>query len=511
MIINFVKPCTLYLAVLSLVGCMNSTTPDGLSTDEQDSSSSANASIAGCESTVTNNYANYISGDWQTNNAQVQTLLFASDPQPFRVYTNHSPYSDQVNESRWRQEIGRQNSTIAQQIAIERNRYPNQHYVPLFVNGDMTDYGHGDQRTAMQNLMPQFKSERPGPLMFPGLGNHDYDQNVNDCSNNGCARDAVCDHIAWVKTIQDKSRNFNFDYSWRSSDKTHQGSLAYSFDYGKLHVVQLNNEPTYAVNFSTGSDSNPFIGPKRHFNITPSLDWLAQDLRAAKARGQLSIVNFHRIDGWANSSQLEGRFKDIVEQNRVIAIFVGHLHSRLGLRRHVGPVPVFQTGAILNESFLKMEVDWPKRQAFVHGRVATGQSTEYRYDIDTLLEYVPPTPGPVQVTLFRLANYEDRVCQFSLLPGEKVEIVAGHACSRMAQRDKGSMKVTGFQGASLGHQLFIYSNATLGYSVFDGLYDGNFNVPNLTATAEGVLPPPLKRRPLIMLGSGLKSISLSAW
>lgn len=510
MIINFGKPCTLYLAVLSLVGCMSSPTPDALYTDEHESSLLANATMAGCESTLTNYYADYISGDWQTNNAQVQTLLFASDPQPFRVYTRHSPYAEAVNESRWRQEIGRQNSTIARQISIERNRYPNEHYVPLFVNGDMTDYGHGNERTAMQGLMPHFKSERPGPLIFPGLGNHDYDQNVNNCANNGCARDAVCDPIGWVKTIQNKSRNFNFDYAWRVSDKTHQGSLAYSFDYGKLHLVQLNAEPTYAVNFSTGSDTNPFLPPKRYFNITPSLDWLAQDLRAAKARGQLSIVNFHRLNGWANNSQLEGRFKAIVQENRVIAIFVGHVHSRLGLVRRVGPVPVFNTGAILDESFLNMEVDWPKRQAFVHGRVALGKPTEYRYDIDTLREYVPPSPpGPIQVTLFRLANYEDKVCQFSMLPGEKVEIVAGHACSRMAQRDKGSMKVTGFKGASLGYQLFIYSNA-LGASIFDGLYDGNFNVPNLSATGEGVLPPPLERRPSILLGSGLKTISLRA-
>ncbi|MHC8298915.1 hypothetical protein [Pseudomonas sp. ZS1P83] len=61
-------------------------------------------------------------------------------------------------------------------------------------------------------------------------------------------------------------------------------------EFGDVHLVQLNNEPTYAVNFTSG---NPIA--RTSFEITDALDWLERDLKSARAQGKIIILNMPRF------------------------------------------------------------------------------------------------------------------------------------------------------------------------------------------------------------------------
>lgn len=53
------------------------------------------------------------------------------------------------------------------------------------MNGDLTDYGHPDE---YQAYAEQFgRPFTAGIRLYPGLGNHDYANNVDDCFLNHCA------------------------------------------------------------------------------------------------------------------------------------------------------------------------------------------------------------------------------------------------------------------------------------------------------------------------------------
>ncbi|MCE7764502.1 hypothetical protein GQL56_17805 [Pseudomonas putida] len=306
--------------------------------------------IPGCSSTGTENFANYIRPGWELaneHNAKEQRFVIASDPQPFRVMVTRNPYSEKVDEDRWKTKAG-----MFFDLMSAVGRQVGDSYVPLIVNGDMTDYGHGNEREVMRTYMKK-AATADGPLMFPGLGNHDYDNNVGDCGNNGCARDAVCDHLTWVKTLSASvPGGFNFDYAWDASEHTHSGSFSYSFNVGKVHVVQLNNEPTYTRSFSTGWPT------KTYFEVRNSWAWLEADLRAAREKNLFTIVNMHKNGDWQEEPLRRTKFKDLIEKYGVVSVFAGHYHSLLGSDPNIGRVPAFQTGAMLAQSYLTVLFDW---------------------------------------------------------------------------------------------------------------------------------------------------------
>lgn len=124
--------------------------------------------------------------------------------------------------------------------------------------------------------------------------------------------------------------------------KIYYGSLAYSKSFGDVHMVQLNNEPTYAVNFSSGNPLAP-----TDFEITPALDWLEQDLKRAREQDKIIILNMHKVYDWAGNDEQIFRFKKMIEQYKVTAIFGGHDHWGAGsyfdwgMDERFGNVPVF--------------------------------------------------------------------------------------------------------------------------------------------------------------------------
>jgi Calcineurin-like phosphoesterase len=213
----------------------------------------------------------------------------------------------------------------------------------VIINGDLTAFWH----TWQVDLFEQYfasKGSLRWPLL-PGLGNHDYDNNVDDCwwgeplyyatqGMNGCASNAR----DFIKTMIHCDKVPNFPAAIVQSFDKH--SLAYSWNMGSYHFVQLHNYPTYS---------------RKQIDISSSIEWLKQDLAAATAAGRRIVLNFH--DYGEHMKVKDKQFLGAIAGQNVVAVFVGHIHEDRG---YVGTVPgtnipYFRSGSSDHHTFLLVE------------------------------------------------------------------------------------------------------------------------------------------------------------
>jgi cytolysin (calcineurin-like family phosphatase) len=307
----------------------------------------------------------------QADERSPNRLIFTSDPQfPWTESSDNGgeeSASDRDKRSRWL--IETQYSDVASyRKFFNREWRP----IPVMINGDLTAFGHSGQRSTTKEILDKHLG---GDYDF-GLGNHDYENNINDCSvpENNCAAGSISD-------MKDKywGKVDTFDLAARDikGRKTFYGSLAYSKNYGDVHLVQLNNEPSYTVSFSSG-----FPLFKVDYEITSALDWLERDLKAARAQDKIILLNLHKPSGWAGSEEQIDRFKAMIDKYAVTAVFAGHLHTRPGYyfyysSQNFGRVPVYLSGGASNSTYLIAEFaddrktlnvfqvngnNWPRRE-----------------------------------------------------------------------------------------------------------------------------------------------------
>lgn len=281
-----------------------------------------------------------------------QAAYVAAGPE-YLVFTSDSqyPWSDLTDKnivdpdkvSRSKELIGLQYSDVAsfRQLNGGAER------IPVMINGDVTAFGHGSERSYVKSVF----EDKLGGLYDYGLGNHDYANNVDDCFLNNCAAGSVNDLKAryWGKVT-------SMDLSVQGAvlgNTYYSGSLAYSKDFGDVHMVQLNNEPTYTVKFSGGNPIAPIV-----YDITPSLDWLERDLKAARERSKIIILNMHKAYDWVGSDEQIARFRAMIAKYQVTAVFAGHDHFTPGQYYsgtkydYFGQVPVFLSGAASQQTYL---------------------------------------------------------------------------------------------------------------------------------------------------------------
>ncbi|CAI8832229.1 Phosphoesterase [Pseudomonas sp. IT-347P] len=263
-------------------------------------------------------------------------MVFASDTQyPWTDKTDSGvPESDKefTERSKWLVE------TQLASIADFRNKHGSQTQVPLMINGDITAFGHGWQRSFMNDALKRHF----GSNYLYGLGNHDYQNNVDDCFTNSCAAGSI---VEFKEHHQDKVDNFDLQVTGGFLSKKYSGSLAYSKVVGEVHLVQLNNEPTYTTRIS--HPLNPTT-----FEINDALDWLETDLRLARAQGSAIILNMHKPFDYMGSEQQQKRFYDLVNKYQVTAIFAGHLHRDWGGGGWLGDVPIYLSGSTSQQTYL---------------------------------------------------------------------------------------------------------------------------------------------------------------
>ncbi|WP_223480422.1 MULTISPECIES: metallophosphoesterase family protein [unclassified Pseudomonas] len=265
-------------------------------------------------------------------------IVFASDPQfPWTDNTDaRLPESDSQKRERSRWLIETQYDSIAD----FRRQQGGSAAVPVMINGDMTAFGHADERSYIQQTLD---SKLQGDYDY-GLGNHDYQNNVDDCFLNNCAAGSIED---LKKRYWGKVGSMDLAARASGSSTIYYGSLAYSRDYGDVHLVQLHNEPTYSVTFSSGT----FFSPK-DFEITPALDWLERDLQQARAQGKIILLNMHKPNDFMGDWSQEKRFRDMIEKYEVTAIFAGHLHGHGGTIWYTNGVPGFISGSASQQTYL---------------------------------------------------------------------------------------------------------------------------------------------------------------
>ncbi len=314
----------------------------------------------GCAATSdTRSYAQYITPGWAAGTRQGHFLVGADTQYP-RIDVGDGGHEDAAESER------RLRLAFAKVASMRDVGY----YVPMFINGDLTEFGHGRERRPLQALFPLMNGRASGPLFLPGLGNHDYENNVGDCANNGCARDSVCDIVKWVREIYPTSAHpVNVD--WKFSDELLRGSLSYSVTIGRLHFIQLNNYPAYSTSFKSHVELG-FLDEVT-YQIDRSVRWLEGDLREARKAGLIIFINMHKRLGWS-TGDYDSKIKALVEGYGVSAIFAGHHHAEQGFypTSRFGSVPVFQTGALTNGALMRVDYNVDAQSADVRAITSGG-------------------------------------------------------------------------------------------------------------------------------------------
>lgn len=297
--------------------------------------------------------------------AAIQTMIVTSDPQyPWTDLTDRgSPESDSDRDRRSEALITEQYRSIAAYRAARPGEA-----IPVFINGDLTAYGHGNQRSVMARLLPIL-----GDNVHLGLGNHDYENNIrkdngSGCANNGCARDSIGD---LVRHVTAKASKIAFDYSITPGVFTtlYQGSLAYAVNargFDRVLNIQLNNYPDYQVTFETTEG----LG-KGRYEIDSSLSWLDHLIQTQLEKPpfgdwtdrdyDFGIIHMH------DPTKFNGDFARMVINADIAAVFAGHLHRNMGRYGSFGDVPVFLSGSASQRTYLIVEHDTDAAELRVYG------------------------------------------------------------------------------------------------------------------------------------------------
>jgi Cytolysin, a secreted calcineurin-like phosphatase len=272
--------------------------------------------------------------------AESGSFVVTSDPQyPWTDKTDAGiSENKEVQKERSEQLIRNQYNSI--------NQYASQidSTVPVIINGDITAFGHDWQWKKMNELFGVLNT----PYYY-GLGNHDIENNYNDCFRNRCVQYSLENLVKHVESIP--HTQFDRKVHHPTASRHTFGSFGYSIDFGPIHSIQLHNYPTYEVH------SNGF--PRDTYSMSTNLTWLENDLKMAYDNGQTIIVNVHKPNDWKGGPNQQ--FINLLAKYDVKAVFAGHYHRQLGhqtsYRNYFGNVPVFLSGSASQETYLIVEYD----------------------------------------------------------------------------------------------------------------------------------------------------------
>lgn len=198
----------------------------------------------------------------------------------------------------------------------------------LIMNGDLTAYFHRRERKQYEELFHNIQGLEE---YYPGLGNHDYDQGFATYSGDDWSTHQKCNSMHALEYFRGAFCNNvpNFDANKRIT-RYDSKSLAYSWEKGPYHFVQLHYFPHY---------ENAKLG------ISNSLAWLERDLNLASEANLTSIIYVHSY------FHLSSAVKRMFLKNNVAAIFTGHQHKCFGQRcAEMSPLSEWQVDQIVNKT-----------------------------------------------------------------------------------------------------------------------------------------------------------------
>jgi len=309
----------------------------------------------------------------QNQPSTLYSIVIASDSQAWRLSTGDP--NSASNRAPWEALNNKVVDSINQLSINEGFRF-------AIINGDITEFGRQVTRDSFYSVYNRLKF----PFLF-GLGNHDYENNVGDCtealdaSYNACARWSVDDMYSSKYdngiTLYANLMPYNFSSDYNGETRT--GSLAYSWDYGNMHFVQLQNYPTYQVTLDHYAAQTIYI--------RKSMDWLENDLKNALARNKVIVLNMHDYDALKSDSTAEerARFRDLVDKYHVVAIFGGHTHqygefNRAGGDPVFGNAVVYNSGALFLGDYLRVAINGDCFQVSVYNGKTGTPELQKAYD-----------------------------------------------------------------------------------------------------------------------------------
>uniref|UniRef100_A0A9J2P2C2 Calcineurin-like phosphoesterase domain-containing protein n=1 Tax=Ascaris lumbricoides TaxID=6252 RepID=A0A9J2P2C2_ASCLU len=216
----------------------------------------------------------------------------------------------------------------------------------LVINGDLTSYGHLHELDAFQREWLHMPIR-----ILPGLGNHDYENNVNDCVSNHCANRM----LFWlVKYAEEKG--LILDYRRNSTyflKTSYTGSFAYSVtvcsESGRTcaKVIQLQHRPNYATRIDA---------PFTQWTITNSFRWLQRELENLRNSTMPIFINLHHMDA-VSRTKIKQLLKALLKSRESVnplRIFVlyAHIHHKHEMKYEcaVQNIPFIYVGSIPNNS-----------------------------------------------------------------------------------------------------------------------------------------------------------------
>ncbi|QWH64335.1 hypothetical protein EXW39_30370 (plasmid) [Bacillus mycoides] len=272
-----------------------------------------------------------------TASGLLQAFAITSDPQyPWTNNTDAGIPEDDATKKRRSEELIREQYNNINDYMNSLSSGVNS---AVLINGDMTAFGHGNEWSKIKELLRILN--RP---YYYGLGNHDIQNNQNDCFQDGCFRNSINELMQHLSTRQiPQNRKDIKDYKSSSMtlpDKTN-GSFAYTFEFGNIHFIQLQHNPT----MEHRSEISGW-----HIHLHSNFTWLKNQLDIARDSGKIIIVNVH-VKGNINSD-----YANLLRQYGVSAVFSGHYHTSLGNDGFVGSsIPAFISGSASQRTYLILE------------------------------------------------------------------------------------------------------------------------------------------------------------
>lgn len=195
----------------------------------------------------------------------------------------------------------------------------------VVANGDITAFGDQAPYSDINDLY-NFEKNLGGIPFLPGLGNHDIENNVDDCWRNYCANGIlgyfaikIKDRPPFQLERHDVWAYWDLVSGWKEG--SYQGSMAYSWVWNvgerNYRFVQLNNAPNYTRQWANGTTALD-----RKTDIRSGIPFLRQELAAAAQKGDVVILNYHKPEGVNDISDM------LLNNYNVKAIFNGHWHTR---------------------------------------------------------------------------------------------------------------------------------------------------------------------------------------
>lgn len=252
-------------------------------------------------------------------------------------------------------------------------------YRGTIINGDLTAFGHDWQWKFMKQALGTFNH----PYWY-GLGNHDYDNNVNNCAlhENRCAIRSVrnlVDHINSAPDVQAVDYSVISGYKRAALDTTYTGSFSYSFDIGGIRFIQSNFKPGYVREIAgfNSADARRYT-----IHVQKSDAWLEEQMAEARKKGKAIILLRHAsqpitkadckiasgcvkkydVNDWPTAGR-SGKYN-------VTAMFVGHTHNT-----DSGKETSFTSPATFQGKFLLAEVDYENLKLNIYEMTNKGDKT----------------------------------------------------------------------------------------------------------------------------------------